>query len=974
MMALVAVPGVVLPVSAVCAPPPPLDPDFFMDPEPGFLTMAKGDTKTSEITLTSIDGFADAVSLTVSWDTGLTAILEKEIVENMPDSVTLTVSTDPNIDFGFYDVTVLGSSDSPPRENSAVVTVHVPDFSVDASPTSLTLNLGQFKESTITVTSELHFTGEVILSTIVFPEEGPTATLTRDSVTLQPGGSDTVTLTVTSTVLTPPGEYTVEIAGTFESTPEPIVQSALVDVLVGGDFRMSASPSSLTIEEEMSADSTITLTSLYEFSGTVDLAVDQDLPAGFTAELDQLSVSLAPGGTATATLTVNVGDLAQTPAIEFIAVMGVSGEKHDSTGVRVSVPGPTIELSASPDSLRIDPGSADSSIITVTSIRGFNEPIDLTATSFDPCLTVTLTDDPVTPPAGGSITSTLNIAVDAVTPLDIYFVIVSGVYLNNFLVSDVTVITVIVGDIDTTPPTWPPESSLTASQIGQTSMTLSWTDAEDDVGIESYEILQDGETVDFVSGTTTSYVVIGLLPSTPYEFQVVAYDAAGNSADGPSVPVTTAGPTNQTPVADFTFTPINPNVGQAVSFDGSGSSDSDGTIASYSWAFGDSGTETGAIVSHTYDSADTFTVTLTVTDNEGATDTETRTITINEPSVNNPPSLTVPDSPVPGNELSEISFTISASDLDTGQTVTLVCNECGSRGAVFTATPGNPASGTFRWTPTEAQGADNDYVFTFVATDSGSPVGSDTTTLTVHVNEVNVPPVLISIGSKTAQETTTLSFTATASDNDLPTQTLTFSVGLADSGNFPTGATVTSSGTFAWTPTAAQGPGTYRARITVTDGLLEDFEEITVTVTEPAANNPPVLATIGNQQVNEGETLTFSVTATDSDGGQTVTLSASGLPSGATFNPSTGQFSWTPTEAQGPGTFTVTFTATDNGTPSRSTTQTITITVAAPQQAPTAPRPFWEEYWYVLLIVVLVLAGIPVAVKLRGKPGSKSQV
>jgi PKD repeat protein len=51
----------------------------------------------------------------------------------------------------------------------------------------------------------------------------------------------------------------------------------------------------------------------------------------------------------------------------------------------------------------------------------------------------------------------------------------------------------------------------------------------------------------------------------------------------------------------------------AVAFNGSGSTDLDGTIASYAWNFGDGATGTGATVSHTYDVAGTFTTTLTVT-------------------------------------------------------------------------------------------------------------------------------------------------------------------------------------------------------------------------------------------------------------------------------------------------------------------------------------------------------------------------
>ncbi|MFQ5664504.1 MAG: PKD domain-containing protein [Terriglobia bacterium] len=69
-------------------------------------------------------------------------------------------------------------------------------------------------------------------------------------------------------------------------------------------------------------------------------------------------------------------------------------------------------------------------------------------------------------------------------------------------------------------------------------------------------------------------------------------------------------------------------VGESVRFDGTGSSDPDGFIASFQWDFGDGGTADGAIVGHVFTSAGEFVVTLTVTDDDGATATDTATVTV----------------------------------------------------------------------------------------------------------------------------------------------------------------------------------------------------------------------------------------------------------------------------------------------------------------------------------------------------------
>jgi PKD repeat protein len=77
-------------------------------------------------------------------------------------------------------------------------------------------------------------------------------------------------------------------------------------------------------------------------------------------------------------------------------------------------------------------------------------------------------------------------------------------------------------------------------------------------------------------------------------------------------------------VAAFTSTPTN----LAVAFDASGSKDPDGTIAGYAWDFGDTSSGTGVSPNHTYATAGTYTVGLTVTDNSGATTVVSHTVTV----------------------------------------------------------------------------------------------------------------------------------------------------------------------------------------------------------------------------------------------------------------------------------------------------------------------------------------------------------
>jgi len=113
-----------------------------------------------------------------------------------------------------------------------------------------------------------------------------------------------------------------------------------------------------------------------------------------------------------------------------------------------------------------------------------------------------------------------------------------------------------------------------------------------------------------------------------YTASLTVADSKGlsNSATTPVVvtPPTTA---NKPPQAVISATPTTGSAPLTVTFNGGGSTDSDGTISSYAWNFGDGGTASGKSVTHTYTSAASFTASLQVADDKGATGAATVAIT-----------------------------------------------------------------------------------------------------------------------------------------------------------------------------------------------------------------------------------------------------------------------------------------------------------------------------------------------------------
>ena len=129
----------------------------------------------------------------------------------------------------------------------------------------------------------------------------------------------------------------------------------------------------------------------------------------------------------------------------------------------------------------------------------------------------------------------------------------------------------------------------------------------------------------------------------------------------------------------------------------------------------------------------------------------------------------------------------------------------------MTFDPGSPSgailnsnTGVFGWVPGEAQGG-NVFTITVRVTDNGNPPLSDARTFVISVLKTNSVPQLSVGGARVVNEGDVISFTATATDSDLPTQMLTFSL---DPAGLPAGASINpSNGVFTWQPGEIHGPG-----------------------------------------------------------------------------------------------------------------------------------------------------------------------
>jgi len=294
--------------------------DFDISASPTRVSVAEGSTGTSTITIVSLNGFTGTVDLThsLSVGTGLTCSLDPTSIAGGSGSSTLSCSGSA----GTYAVTITGASGALSHSLDVIFDVTaLADFSINASPTSVSMIAGGTGTSTVNVAGVNGFTETVDLTSTISPATGLTCSFSPASIT---GGSGTSTLSCSGSA----GTYTVTVTGTSGT----LSHSADVMFTVTApppDFTISASPRSVSFAEGGSGTSTITVAPLNGFTGTVDLTSSTSPGTGLTCSLTPTSIT---GGSGTSTLSCTGSANTYT-----LTVTGTSGLLAHRLGVTFDV-------------------------------------------------------------------------------------------------------------------------------------------------------------------------------------------------------------------------------------------------------------------------------------------------------------------------------------------------------------------------------------------------------------------------------------------------------------------------------------------------------------------------------------------------------------------------------------------------------------------------------------------------------------
>src|SRR6266566_3073884 len=294
-------------------------PSFTLSASPTNVTFPQGAVGSTTITINPLNGFSGKVNLTAL---GLPSGVSASFGTNpATTSSLLTLSATGTATTGTVTVTITGSSGSLTTTATVSLTVNPQgNYTLSASPNSLTIMQGTSGASAITVTPQNGFNGSVGLSASGLPS-GVTASFNPSST----ASTSTLTLTASSTAAT--GTVTVTVTGVSGSLTNSTTVS--LTVALPPNFVLSAGPNSLKIVQGTSGTSTITVTPQNGFNSNVSLSAS-GLPAGVTA-------SFNPSSTAsTSTLTLTASSAAITGTVT-VTVTGSSSTLTKTTTISLTV-------------------------------------------------------------------------------------------------------------------------------------------------------------------------------------------------------------------------------------------------------------------------------------------------------------------------------------------------------------------------------------------------------------------------------------------------------------------------------------------------------------------------------------------------------------------------------------------------------------------------------------------------------------
>ncbi|MGI8772247.1 MAG: beta strand repeat-containing protein, partial [Acidobacteriaceae bacterium] len=498
-------------------------PDFTISTNPSSLTVTSGSTGKALVAIGAVSGFTGSVNIAITGlPLGVTVTPANTTVSiGTPQAITFTVApgtySPPSV------ITITGTFTDPSgtitHQANLVLNIvappPVPDFSLDLAPTSLSIAQGASSTTAISLTGINGFAGTATVTPGTLPAG---VTITPVSASLTAGTPQTLTVNVDATAVA--GTYTILLNGVSGSLTHAVGLTLTVTAsATGPDFSLSLVPSSLSVAQGASGQTTLSASAVNGFTGTINVTAT-GLPAGVT--ILPATITLTPG--TSQILTVNVdatAALGSTP----ITFTGVSGSLSHPVVLNLTVTqattAPDFTLAASPNAQAVEQGATSlPSTVSVTALNGYTNTVSITVAGLPAGVTASPSTFTLVPGTSQPIV----FSADPSAAPGTYTVLLTG--------SDGTVTHGATLDLTVTVPPPPQDFTIALTPSAQT-ITQGLTGAPVSVAVTGINGFTSDVTVTLAglpAGVTATPSTLTITPGTP---QTVAFSVAASTVAGP---------------------------------------------------------------------------------------------------------------------------------------------------------------------------------------------------------------------------------------------------------------------------------------------------------------------------------------------------------------------------------------------------------------------------------------------------------
>ncbi len=421
--------------------------------------VGQGGTTFFDITISPSGGFRSPVTLSVSGlPAGTTGYFAPNPVypPSTPGSAAkLLLKVGLNTAPRSYDLTVTAQCGSMTRTTGLTLMVLAPDFNLSASTSSSqTIGPGAEARFPFYVYQTGALSNYVSLSVTGLPA-GVTAVFAPNPV----ANTNRSDLTVTTSSSVPAGTYKLTVTGVSGG----LIRSSSVDLTIdsSADFSLSAPMMSLSVNQGETGTNAIGTIKQNNFGGAIHLNVS-GLPAGASAWFDPNPALASSSSGSGSTLCVTAGKT--TPAGTYaLEVTGTSGLFSRKTWISLNVVAPDFSLSASPSTQYIPPGAGTQFPISISRMVGFKDPVSFGVSGLPAGVTAVFAPSP-----SNTNSTLLKVTTPTNLPAGRYALTVTGV--SGTLTHHIPVELAVVANLDFT--LGAPMMTMEANQGGGTAFDI----------------------------------------------------------------------------------------------------------------------------------------------------------------------------------------------------------------------------------------------------------------------------------------------------------------------------------------------------------------------------------------------------------------------------------------------------------------------------------------------------------------------